>query len=42
MAEYIASGDATALEIFLPSRFAGEGSPEYVAGPLFWNITHEK
>ena len=42
MAEYIASGDSTALERFAPSRFAGEGSPEYVAGPLFWNITHEK
>ena len=42
MAEYIATGDSKALEPFAPSRFAGDGSPEYVAGPLFWNITHEK
>ena len=42
MAEYIASGDATALEPFAPSRFVENGTPDYVAGPLFWNITHEK
>ena len=42
MADYIASSDETALEAFLPSRLAGDATPDYMARPLFWNITHEK
>ena len=42
MADYIVSSDATALEAFLPSRLVGDATPDYMARPLFWNITHEK
>jgi glycine oxidase len=43
MAEYIASGDAAALEPFGLARFGSGGeAPGYVAGPFLWNVTHER
>ncbi len=50
MAEYIVSGDSTALDPFALSRFAGDGPPECTARSRFlpgdrvdgWSITHEQ
>ena len=43
IADYLATGDATALEPFSLSRFTDDGESQgYVARPLFWNVTHER
>ena len=43
IADFIATGDATALVPFSPSRFTPEGEPRgHVAGSLFSNISHER